>query len=116
MRKNSIKIALLVLFGITTMAMNGQIKITGTVVDEDDKPVEFAAVRIEGTMLGVNTDLNGRYEITVPEKDTINVVFSCIGYSDYRICDLLHINFFFYNNVVEGCLSIIASNAAMKTS
>ena len=84
MRKNSIKIALLVLFGITTMAMNGQIKITGTVVDEDDKPVEFAAVRIEGTMLGVNTDLNGRYEITVPEKDTINVVFSCIGYSDVK--------------------------------
>ena len=84
MRKTISKIALLVVLAATAMAMNGQVKITGVVVDEFDNPVEFAAVRIQGTMLGVNTDLQGKYEITVPEKDTIDVVFSCIGYSDVK--------------------------------
>ena len=77
-------IALLMMLTITATAMNGQIKITGTVVDEFDNPIEFASVRIHGTMLGVNTDLNGKYEITVPQKDTIEVVFSCMGYSDVK--------------------------------
>ena len=77
-------IALLVMLASTALAMNGQIKIMGTVVDEFDSPIEFATVRIEGTMLGVNTDLNGKYEISVPEKDTIEVVFSCIGFSDVK--------------------------------
>ena len=85
MRNIIIKIAmLLVALVATSMAMQGQIKISGTVVDEQDQPVEFAAVRISGTMLGVNTDLNGRYEISVPEKDTIEVVFSCMGYSEVK--------------------------------
>ena len=78
------KIALLVAMVTTSLAMQGQIKISGTVVDEQDQPVEFAAVRISGTMLGANTDLNGRYEITVPARDTIEVVFSCMGYSDVK--------------------------------
>ena len=85
MRNITIKIAMLLLLMTTTaLAMNGQIKISGTVVDDQDQPVEFAAVRISGTMLGVNTDLNGRYEISVPAKDTIEVVFSCMGYSDVK--------------------------------
>ncbi len=85
MRNIIIKIAMLLVALVTTsMAMQGQIKISGTVVDEQDQPVEFAAVRISGTMLGVNTDLNGRYEISVPEKDTIEVVFSCMGYSEVK--------------------------------
>ena len=41
-------VVLLVLLVTTAMAMNGQIKITGTVVDEFDSPIEFASVRITG--------------------------------------------------------------------
>ena len=78
------KIALLVLMMTTALAMKGQIKITGTVVDEFNNPLEFATVRIQGTTLGVNTDLKGQYEISIPAKDTIDVVFSCIGYSDVK--------------------------------
>ena len=84
MRRIISKIALLLVLVSTAMTMNGQVKITGRVVDDEDNPVEFAAVRIEGTMLGVNTDLDGKYEISVPERDTIMVVFSCIGYSEVK--------------------------------
>jgi len=58
-----------------------QVTITGTVVDEAGQPIEFATVRLLGTATGVNTDLKGHYELTVAERDTLMVEFSCIGYS-----------------------------------
>ncbi len=63
---------------LTVIAEN--VKISGKVVDNADKPVEFATVRIAGTAIGTNTDLKGLYSISVAEKDTLNVVFSCIGF------------------------------------
>ena len=65
---------MLVVLAITALTMNGQVKITGTVVDELDNPLEFATVRIKDSNLGVNTDLNGKYEISVPSKDTIRAL------------------------------------------
>lgn len=56
------------------------VKITGRVRDQEDKPIEFATVRVAGTAIGTNTDLEGRYALSVAEKDTIEVVFSCIGF------------------------------------
>ncbi|MDD7164858.1 MAG: carboxypeptidase-like regulatory domain-containing protein, partial [Bacteroidales bacterium] len=61
-----------------------QVKITGTVVDEKGQPIEFATVKIAGTAIGVNTDTKGRYEISAPTRDTVMVVFSCLGYSTVR--------------------------------
>ena len=56
-----------------------QIKIHGKVIDEDNNPLEFATVRIADTALGTNTNLDGDYRITCPARDTITVVFTCIG-------------------------------------
>jgi hypothetical protein len=61
-----------------------QVKITGKVVDEDGSPIEFATVRIEGTTVGVNTDTKGVYELSIGERDTVMVIFSCIGYADVK--------------------------------
>lgn len=66
---------------ITTLQTVAQVKITGKVYDETEQPIEFATVRILGTNLGTNTDINGHYELTVAEADTIMVEFTCIGYS-----------------------------------
>lgn len=57
-----------------------QVKIHGKVIDEENKPLEFATIRINGTALGTNTNLDGDYSISTAEVDTIDVVFSCIGY------------------------------------
>lgn len=54
--------------------------ISGKVIDEKDQPVEFATVRINGTAIGTNTDLKGDYSFSVPQRDTIPVVFSCVGF------------------------------------
>ncbi len=56
------------------------VRISGKVVDGEDKPIEFGTVQIKGTSIGTNTDLDGKYSLTIAEKDTIDVVFSCIGY------------------------------------
>ena len=56
------------------------VRISGKVIDNEDKPIEFGTVQIKGTAIGTNTDLNGKYSLTVAEKDTIDVVFSCIGF------------------------------------
>ena len=46
--------------------------------------MEFATVRIAGTAIGTNTDLQGLYSLTVAPKDTIDVIFSCIGFKEVK--------------------------------
>lgn len=60
------------------------VKISGKVVDGEDKPVEFATVRVAGTAIGTSTDLQGLYSFTIAPKDTIDVIFSCIGFKEVK--------------------------------
>ncbi|MDE5840127.1 MAG: TonB-dependent receptor [Muribaculaceae bacterium] len=60
--------------------MAENIRISGKVIDQEDKPVEFATVQIKGTAIGTNTDLEGKYSLSVAEKDTIVISYSCIGF------------------------------------
>lgn len=78
----SLFITALILF--TAISSGAQVKITGKVVDEKGEPIEFASVKIANTAIGVNTDTKGMYEITAPTRDTVMVVFSCLGYSTVR--------------------------------
>ncbi len=61
-----------------------QVKIFGKVVDAEEKPIEFATVRIAGTAVGATTGLDGSYSLSVAESDTIEIVFSCIGYKEHK--------------------------------
>ena len=56
------------------------VTISGKVVDSEDKPIEFGTVQIKNTSVGTNTNLEGVYSLSVAAKDTLDVVFSCIGY------------------------------------
>ena len=78
-------ILLLTLFTAIVAAAADNITVKGTVSDESGAPIEFATVSIEGTVLGVTTDLKGNYEMTfAPKSDTITVVFTCLGYSEVK--------------------------------
>ena len=61
-----------------------QVKIFGKVIDAEEKPIEFATVRIAGTAVGATTGLDGSYSLSVAESDTIEIVFSCIGYKEHK--------------------------------
>ncbi len=65
------------MFG-TSYAEN--VRISGKVLDEENKPIEFATVRVAKSAVGTTTDLKGQYSLSVAQKDTINLIFSCIGF------------------------------------
>ncbi|MDE5653189.1 MAG: TonB-dependent receptor, partial [Muribaculaceae bacterium] len=77
-RKFHILILLTLLTIICAQAEN--VKLRGKVIDRQQQPIEFATVQIKGTAIGTNTDLKGEYSLTVAQKDTLEIVFSCIGY------------------------------------
>ena len=55
------------------------IAITGTITDENGSPLPGVSISIKGTTRGVVTDFNGKYSITVPDKESV-LIFSFLGY------------------------------------
>ena len=57
--------------------------VTGTVLDEDGKPMVGVGVIIVSTLNGVTTDINGKYRIQAkPEQE---LQFSFLGYKDHIV-------------------------------
>ncbi len=78
---NRFRVFFFLLLCISSFSLRAEnVKISGKVVDAEDQPIEFGTVRIGGTAIGTNTDLKGMYSLSVAPKDTIDVIFSCIGY------------------------------------
>lgn len=77
-------ILILFFLPLAAWAAGNSVKISGTVTDEKNEPLEFVTIRIAGKPLGTTSGLDGKYSISVPEADTIRIVFSCIGYEESR--------------------------------
>ena len=83
MTKKSLLCMLFYLFALNCIANNSfheqqNISISGTVSDKDGT-LPGVNITIKGTSFGVASDLNGNYNITVPNRDAV-LVFSFIGY------------------------------------
>ena len=57
-----------------------QINVSGTVTDAAGQPVIGAYVVLQGTQNGTSTDMDGKYQITVPSNGSL--VFSMVGMKD----------------------------------
>ena len=69
---------------MTSVAFAQNITVTGTVTDsKTGDAVPFAAVHLDGTMVGVSTDADGSYSLSVPADGRL--VFSSIGYVDQTV-------------------------------
>jgi TonB-dependent starch-binding outer membrane protein SusC len=63
----------------------GEIKVSGTVTDANTgEPLPGVNIVVEGTTQGVNTDVDGKYSLTVNSPDAM-LVFSFLGYDKERI-------------------------------
>lgn len=60
------------------------VTIRGKVIDEKDEAMEFVTVRLAGTAIGTTTGLDGTFKLQAPSADTINVIFTSIGYHDSK--------------------------------
>lgn len=85
--KVKMKQILTMLAVLTTAAASAQdlsVTVTGKVTDAaTNEPVPYASVHLEGTTIGISTDGEGIYSITVPTDGYL--VFSSIGYKTLEI-------------------------------
>ena len=63
----------------------GQAKISGIIADKDQEPVFLANIAIEGRNIGTMTDEHGKFELSVPDSENINIVISCIGFKTHDL-------------------------------
>lgn len=81
------KSILTILTALTAILASGQeipMTVKGKVTDASTgEPVPYASVHLEGTMIGVSTDSEGGYFITIPEDGIL--IFSSIGYETTKI-------------------------------
>lgn len=73
-------ILLLMVVACSLAAIGENVKVSGKIIDNEDKPVEFATIRVAGTAVGTNSNLKGQYELTIAKKDTIELVYTCVGF------------------------------------
>lgn len=75
--KRNLLLAFLALF--LGVQVYGQVNVTGTVTfAEDNSTLPGVTVLVKGTVMGTITDLDGKYEISVPESATA-LTFSYVG-------------------------------------
>ncbi|WP_025142720.1 SusC/RagA family TonB-linked outer membrane protein [Pedobacter jeongneungensis] len=79
MKKRLQSLFILLFFTISVMAQERTI--TGTVTSQDDKsPIPGVNVKVKGTQIGVSTDANGKFSISLPSSSS-TLEFSFIGYT-----------------------------------
>ena len=74
-----------IVFSIFTFGAFAQsIMVTGTVIDELKEGMPGVTIKIEGNPSGTTTDLDGKYAISINDKNSI-LIFSFIGYKNQAI-------------------------------
>lgn len=85
MKKSIFLMCLLIaqLFALSTHAASDPRSIKGTVVDTEGEPLIGATVQVEGTSVGVSTDIDGNFVIRAAAGKTLLV--SYVGYSPKKV-------------------------------
>ncbi|MDR1455592.1 MAG: carboxypeptidase-like regulatory domain-containing protein [Tannerella sp.] len=66
---------------VNGLAQSGRIRISGNVRDADGSPLDLVAVQVKNTLIGVITNDEGFYSLSVAPGDSITLLFSCLGYN-----------------------------------
>jgi CarboxypepD_reg-like domain len=78
-------------------ANNNEHIVEGIVIGEDKMPISGVAVVLKGSMIGVSTDINGKFRFPQPLKEGNVLIFSFVGFISQEIIiskkalDTLHI-------------------------
>ena len=70
------------LLPLVTFSIIAQVSVTGMVKNaEDDSPLPGVNILIKGTSLGTVTDIDGNYNLNVPDENSGgNLTFSYVGF------------------------------------
>lgn len=75
---------LLLFFGVISFTAGAQVTVSGVVTDAMNEPLPGITVAVENTASGTITDQDGKYNITVPDKNS-TLLFSFIGFATQKI-------------------------------
>ncbi|MDD6210708.1 MAG: TonB-dependent receptor [Bacteroidales bacterium] len=70
-----------ILFSQAALYAQSRYKVSGIVVDPDGNPIELAGIQVAGTLNGTMTDAKGAYTLYVTPKDSLRILYSCLGYN-----------------------------------
>ncbi|MDR2233173.1 MAG: TonB-dependent receptor [Tannerella sp.] len=76
-------IALIFMLCTSTMAL-AQFRVTGTITDSKNEPLIGVSVQVKGTTIGMATDVDGKYELQVPNAQSV-LTFSYVGFITQEI-------------------------------
>ncbi|MCG8412265.1 MAG: SusC/RagA family TonB-linked outer membrane protein [Bacteroidales bacterium] len=62
-----------------------EIVLKGTVADEKGEAIPFASISLPETTLGCVADMDGKFELKMPEQTSANLIISCVGYESQTI-------------------------------
>lgn len=65
-------------------ALPPPVEVTGLVTDSEGKPLQGASVRLKGSTIGISTDVNGKFSLSVPDRQGI-LVISFVGFVTQEI-------------------------------
>ena len=69
-----------------TMTAQNLVEVRGTVVDQSDEPIPFAAVGIPSKYVGTSTNDEGKFSLELSEENYSDLLeVSSIGYATYKI-------------------------------
>lgn len=82
-----IKIHIIILsLALYSVSLHAQTNVHGKVTDSEGRPVAGAAVMLKGSAsVGVATDIDGQYMLSVPDINTAEFIVSCLGYRDAEV-------------------------------
>lgn len=76
------KLLLLIVLSVVSLTVAAQVKVSGTIFDENNEAVIGASVFQKGkTSNGISTDIDGKFTLTVPKG--AHIIVRYIGYEDY---------------------------------
>lgn len=78
--KQFLLLAFLVSICIFPVWGQNQVKVTGTVTNSDNMPVDFVRVSIQGSTNTTFTNREGKYQLSFSPADSVTIEFSLVGY------------------------------------
>ncbi len=68
-----------------TLSPPADINLSGRVTNNNNEPLEGVSVVVKGTKTGTVTDAGGRFQLSVPSANHVELVFSFVGYASQTI-------------------------------
>lgn len=79
MKRNKLRIILVMLCAFSALALQAQKNVTGTVVDQSGNGLPGVSIFVKGTNKGTTTDIDGKFGVSVPDGNTV-LRFTFLGF------------------------------------